>query len=143
MNTDTAVLARAALEAARPGLVELSHRIHADPEIGYEEHHAAAWLAEALEEAGFEVQRGVAGLATAVVGSRGPGPLHVAICAEYDALPGVGHACGHNVICTAALGAALALAPVAERLGLRVSVSGHRPRRAVAARSPSWRRAAA
>jgi amidohydrolase len=124
MNADIPGLARAALESARPGLIELSHRIHADPEIGYEEHHAAAWLAEALEVAGFEVQRGVAGLATGLVGSRGPGPLHVAICAEYDALPGVGHACGHNVICTAALGAALALAPVAERLGLRVSVLG-------------------
>ena len=61
-------------------------------------------------QAGFEVQRGVAGMPTAVVGSRGPGPLHVAICAEYDALPSVGHACGHNVICTAALGAGLALA---------------------------------
>ena len=124
MNADIPALARAALEAARPGLVELSHRIHADPEVGFEEHHASAWLAEALEEAGFEVQRGVAGMATAFVGSRGPGPLHVALCAEYDALPGVGHACGHNVICTAALGAGLALAPVAERLGLRVSVVG-------------------
>ena len=61
---------------------------------------------------------------TAVLGSRGPGPLHVALCAEYDALPGVGHACGHNVICAAALGAGLALAPVVERLGLRVSVLG-------------------
>ncbi len=124
MNADIPALTRAVLEAARPGLVELSHRIHADPEVGFEEHHASAWLAEALEEAGFDVQRGTAGMATAFVGSRGPGPLHVALCAEYDALPGVGHACGHNVICTAALGAGLALATVAERLGLRVSVVG-------------------
>lgn len=124
MNADIPSLVRAALEAARPDLVELSHRIHANPEVGYEEHQASAWLAEALEAGGFEVQRGVAGLPTAVMGSRGPGPLHVVLCAEYDALPGVGHACGHNVICTAALGAALALAPVVERLGLRVSVMG-------------------
>jgi amidohydrolase len=124
MNTDLSTLARATLEAARPGLVELSHRIHAHPEPGFEEHLASAWLAEALEAAGFAVQRGVAGMATAVVGSVGPGPLHVAFCAEYDALPGVGHACGHNVICTAALGAGLALAPIAERLGLKVSVVG-------------------
>ncbi len=95
-----------------------------DPEVGFEEHHAAARVADTLEAAGFEVQRGVAGMPTAVLGSRGPGPLHVALCAEYDALPGVGHACGHNVICAAALGAGLALAPVVERLGLRVSVLG-------------------
>ena len=61
---------------------------------------------------------------TAVVASVGDGPLHVAICAEYDALPGVGHACGHNVICTAGLGAALALAPVADELGLKVTLLG-------------------
>ncbi len=124
MNADVPVLVRAALEAARPGLLALSHRIHANPEVGFEEQQASAWLAEALEAGGFEVRRGVAGMPTALVGSRGPGPLHVALCAEYDALPGVGHACGHNVICAAALGAGLALAPVVERLGLRVSVMG-------------------
>ena len=124
MNADVPALVRATLEAARPGLVELSHRIHAEPEIGYQEHLASGWLATELEAAGFEVRRGVAGMATAIAGSVGPGPLHVVICAEYDALPGVGHACGHNVICAAALGAGLALAPVAERLGLRVTVAG-------------------
>ncbi len=61
---------------------------------------------------------------TAVVASVGSGPLHVAICSEYDALPGVGHACGHNVICTAGLGAALALAPLADELGLKVTLLG-------------------
>ena len=115
---------RAALEAAHPGLIELSHRIHAHPEVGHEEHRASGWLAEALEAAGFATERGVAGMTTAVVGSIGPGPLHVALCAEYDALPAIGHACGHNIICAAALGAGLALAPVAAALGLRVSVMG-------------------
>jgi amidohydrolase len=124
MNVDVPSLVRVALEAARPELVELSHRIHEHPELGYEEVRASAWVADVLEAAGFEVRRGVAGMPTAITGTRGPGPLHVALCAEYDALPGVGHACGHNVICAAAVGAALALAPVAERLGLRVSLLG-------------------
>jgi amidohydrolase len=124
MTVDAYGSARAALDAAHPGLVEVSHRIHAHPEVGYEEWQASALLAEALEAAGFTVQRGVAGMATAVAGSIGPGPLHVAICAEYDALPVVGHACGHNVICAAALGAGRALAPVATGLGLKVSVFG-------------------
>jgi amidohydrolase len=117
-------VSRAALEAAHPSLIELSHRIHASPELGYEEHQAAGWLADRLEQAGFTTERGIGDMPTAIVGSIGSGPLHVAVCAEYDALPGVGHACGHNVICAAALGAGLALAPVVEQLGLRVSVMG-------------------
>jgi len=116
--------ARATLEAAHPGLIELSHRIYDNPELGFEEEQAAAWLAQALEAAGFETQRGYGDMRTAVVGSVGSGPLHVAICSEYDALPGVGHACGHNVICTAGLGAALALAPLADELGLKVTLLG-------------------
>lgn len=116
--------ARAVLEAAHPQLIELSHRIHANPELGYEERQASGWLADALESAGFDVERGAAGMETALLGSIGPGPLHIVMCAEYDALPVVGHACGHNVICTAALGAGLALAPVADSLGLKVSVLG-------------------
>jgi amidohydrolase len=124
MIPDPQVVSRATLEAAHPRLIQLSHRIHDHPELGYEEHQAAGWLAEALAEAGFATERGVAGMPTAIMGSTGPGPLHVALCAEYDALPAVGHACGHNVICTAALGAGLALAPVAASLGLKVSVFG-------------------
>jgi amidohydrolase len=117
-------VARGILSDAHPGLIELSHRIHANPELGYEEKLASGWLADSLEEAGFAVQRGAADMETAVVGSIGPGPLHIAICAEYDALPKVGHACGHNVICTASLGAGLALAPLADALGLRLTVLG-------------------
>lgn len=122
--TDANASARAALETALPGLVELSHRIYENPEIGYEEVQAAGWLSDALEAAGFAVQRGYADMPTAFVASVGSGPLHIVICAEYDALPEVGHACGHNVICTAALGAAVALQPVAEELGLKVTVIG-------------------
>ncbi len=124
MTTDAYDRARATLEAAHPGLIELSHRIYQNPELGYEEVEAAAWLADALEAAGFETQRGYGEMPTAVVASVGTGDLHIAICSEYDALPDVGHACGHNVICTAGLGAALALAPLADELGLKVSLLG-------------------
>lgn len=122
--TDANAQARAALEAAHPGLVELSHRIYENPELGYEEVQAAAWLTDALETAGFGVQRGFADMPTAFVATTGSGPLHIVICAEYDALPEIGHACGHNVICTAALGAGIALKPVAEGLGLKVTILG-------------------
>jgi amidohydrolase len=122
--TDANATARDTLEAAHPGLIELSHRIYENPELGYEEVKAAGWLADALESAGFEIQRGYADMPTAFVASTGPGPLNVVVCAEYDALPAVGHACGHNVICTAALGAALALEPLAHELGLKVTVLG-------------------
>ncbi len=124
MTSDAYGTARAALEAAHPELVELSHRIYQNPELGYQEVQATAWLTDVLERAGFDVQRGYGEMPTAFVAGIGSGPLHIAICAEYDALPSVGHACGHNVICTAALGAALALAPLADELGLKISVLG-------------------
>jgi len=124
MTNDAYSTARAALDAAHPGLIELSHRIYQNPEIGYEEVQASGWLCDALEAAGYAVQRGYGEMPTAFVASFGSGSLHVAICAEYDALPAVGHACGHNVICTAALGAAIALAPLADELGLKVTVLG-------------------
>jgi amidohydrolase len=116
--------AREACEKARADLISLSHRIHATPELGFEEKNASGWLAEMLGSAGFEVERGVAQMPTALVARAGGGPLHVAICAEYDALPGVGHACGHNIIAAMAAGAGMALAPIAEELGLTVSVVG-------------------
>ncbi len=122
--TDPKEIARARLERAHPALISLSHWIHANPELGYQETLAAGWLIEWLEKTGFSVERNVAGLETAFVGSYGNGPLSVAIVAEYDALPEVGHACGHNVIAAAAIGAGVALAGVADQLGLRVEVVG-------------------
>lgn len=124
MTADQYGSVRAALEAAHPGLIELSHRIYEHPELGYEEHQAAGWVADILAEAGFTVERGYGDMPTAVVATVGSGPLHLVICAEYDALPAVGHACGHNVICAAALGAGIALAPLADELGLTLSVLG-------------------
>jgi amidohydrolase len=116
--------ARRRLRAGAERLVELSHRIHAHPELGFEEELASAWCAEALEAAGFEVERGVAGLPTAFRARAGEGPLRVGICCEYDALPEVGHACGHNVIAASAVGAGLSLATLASELGVTIEVFG-------------------
>ena len=105
-------------------LVELSHRIHANPELAFEETRASAWVAEALAAAGFEVEHGCYELPTAVRATAGTGPVHIGICAEYDALPEIGHACGHNIIAAAAVGAGAALAGMADDLGLTVTVLG-------------------
>lgn len=124
MTTDMHRAARAAVEAAHAGLIELSHRIYENPELGFEEVRASGWLADELERSGFAVQRGYDEMPTAFVATTGQGSLRVVICAEYDALPEVGHACGHNVICTAALGAGIALAPLADELDLKLTVLG-------------------
>ena len=116
--------ARERLAAAETELLALSRRIHGRPELAFEEEHAAGWIADVLDAAGFRVERGVCDLPTAFVARAGSGPLHVAICAEYDALPEIGHACGHNVIAALAVGAGLAAARVADEVGLTVSVFG-------------------
>jgi len=105
-------------------LIELSHRIHANPELGFAETKASGWLADELERAGFDVARGTAGLATAFRATYGDGALNIGICAEYDALSRIGHACGHNIIAAASIGAGLALATVARELGVTVTVLG-------------------
>ncbi|MCH8949688.1 MAG: amidohydrolase [Chloroflexi bacterium] len=112
------------LDRARDDLVELSHRIHAHPELKFEEEQASSWLAALLSDNGFAVERGAYDLPTAFVARAGSGPLHIAICAEYDALPAIGHACGHNIIATAAAGAGIAAAEVADEAGLTVTVFG-------------------
>ncbi len=116
--------ARAALERVRERLIGVSHTLHAHPEIAYEEERSAEVLSEAFSDAGFGVERGVAGLPTAFVATRGSGPLKIGICVEYDALPGIGHACGHNVIAASSLGAAVALAEVADDIGVTVTALG-------------------
>jgi amidohydrolase len=116
--------ARERLESARSSLLDLSHRIHAKPELGFEEEHASAWLCEALDQAGFRVEKGVAGLPTAFVARAGHGPLSIGICAEYDCLPGIGHACGHNLIAAMSVGAGIAAAKIADDAGVTVTVLG-------------------
>jgi amidohydrolase len=116
--------ARELLTEAHPALVGLSHWIHANPELGYEETLASGWVAEWMQSAGFDVRVGVAGMDTAIVATSGTGSFRVALCAEYDALPAVGHACGHNVIAASSVGAAIALAAVADELDMRVTLFG-------------------
>ena len=106
-------------------LLRISRAIHANPELAFEEHEAASLLVAALREAGLEVEAGVHGLETAFSAEFGAdGSPCVALLAEYDALPKMGHACGHNLIATASVGAGLALASLADRLPGRVRVLG-------------------
>jgi len=116
--------ARERLNQARASLLSLSHRIHAHPELGFEEQQACSWLAEMLDDAGFAVRTGIYELPTAFIARAGSGPLNIGIMAEYDSLPGVGHACGHNLIAAMAAGAAMALAKVADDAGITVTVIG-------------------
>ncbi|MFT3887568.1 MAG: amidohydrolase [Arachnia sp.] len=114
-----------AVDALRPELEALAVSLYEEPEIGFEEHRSVAKIAELLAAHGVEAEVGVYGLETAFrasVGS-GDGP-HFAVLAEYDALPGVGQACGHNIISGIGIGAFLAAAPIAERLGARLSLIG-------------------
>ena len=116
--------ARAAFESAEHELRGLSRWMYDHPEVAYEEFETSAKLVEYLSEKGFAVEYPAYGLATAFaarIGSRGP---EVVICCEIDALPEVGHACGHNIIATSAIGAGIALAPIIEDLGIRVTILG-------------------
>ena len=110
--TDTAISIEDAVAGITPDALDLSHRVHANPEIAFEERQAARWTAELLERGGFEVTAPIGGLETAFVarwkGDR-PGPV-IAYAGEYDALPEVGHGCGHNLMCSSSAGAAVAAA---------------------------------
>lgn len=105
-------------------LVDASHQIHAHPELNYEEHFAHELLTDLLAAQGVEPVRHAYDLATAFDSSYGNGGPVVAVLCEYDALPGVGHACGHNIIATAGLGAGLAAAAVADAAGGTVRIMG-------------------
>jgi amidohydrolase len=106
-----------AVDRLADDLEQLSHRIHQNPELAYQEVKAARWLSEFLTAQGFKVEQGVGGVETAFCGTieTGAGPT-LAIMCEYDALPGIGHACGHNVIATAGAGAGAALAAARDGL---------------------------
>src|SRR3990172_1983846 len=107
MTLDSAkAAARAAVDAARTDLIDISLDIHAHPERAMGERRASAFLSDRLEERGFAVERGAFGVETAFRARWGEGPVTIAYLCEYDALPEIGHACGHNLIATAGLGAA-------------------------------------
>ncbi|MEX2227609.1 MAG: M20 family metallopeptidase [Dehalococcoidia bacterium] len=112
------------VDAHADELVALSMRIHANPELAFHEVQASAWLADFLEKEHFEVTRGIAGLPTAFRAVAGEGRPTVAIIAEYDALPGIGHGCGHNIIATTAVGAGIAVRSVIDAFEGAVQVIG-------------------
>ena len=105
-------------------LLHASHEIHAHPELNFEEHFAHDLLVEQLRSAGLDTTAHAYGVDTAFEASAGQQGFNVAVLCEYDALPGIGHACGHNVIATAGLGAGLAAAAVAEQAGGRLRIMG-------------------
>ncbi|GJF17181.1 amidohydrolase [Mycolicibacterium cyprinidarum] len=113
-----------AVNRRRSDLLELSHSLHAEPELAFAEHRSCAKTQALVAERGFDITVAPAGLDTAFRADYGNGPLVIGICAEYDALPGIGHACGHNIIASSAVGTALALAEVADELGLTVVLLG-------------------
>jgi len=115
---------RAAVDAARDDLIRISREIHSHPELALHEQHAVGQLVPFLERNGFAVRRGVYGLETAFRGEWGHGPTTIAVCAEYDALPEIGHACGHNLIATAGVGAAVALIKAIDPADARVVILG-------------------
>ncbi len=124
--TDPKRKIREAIEAYAPKLKEIAAFIGAHPELGHEEFQASSLLADELESLGYRVERGTLGLHTAFIAeyrSAKPGPT-VALLAEYDALPDIGHACGHHLICTMALGAACGLRAVADETGGTIRVYG-------------------
>jgi amidohydrolase len=116
--------AESAVRTVGDSLIELSHDLHAHPELGFEEHHAVAATTSLLEAHGFDLERGACGIETAFVATSGTGPVRIGICVEYDALPDVGHACGHNIIAASSIGAAIGLAAVADEVGATVVALG-------------------
>ena len=116
---EKARLARA-VAAASGEILDLSHRIHANPEPAFEEFQASSWVADVLRAHDFEVQHPAGRLATAIKavrrGGRGSDGPRIGILAEYDALPGLGHGCGHNTMAASGVGAAIALASIADEL---------------------------
>lgn len=108
----------------RAALKELALKIHDNPETGFNENRAADWLTDYLEQNGFSIERGICGLPTAFRASYGDTGPAIALIAEYDALPGLGHACGHNIICTSTIGAAVAVRAIAGMPSGRIIVIG-------------------
>ncbi|MGP3769197.1 amidohydrolase [Streptomyces sp. SDT5-1] len=105
-------------------VLAMSRALHARPELSFQETESAAAVSALLAEGGFTVEHGSGGLPTAFTATVGSGELIVALCVEYDALPDVGHACGHNLIAGASVAAALALAPHVDELGITLKAIG-------------------
>jgi amidohydrolase len=116
--------AKDSVQSQRQQLIQLSVNIHDNPELGFKEEKASAWLTKYLEDNGFHVERGIAGLTTAFRATYGQGSPRIAVLAEYDALPKIGHGCGHNIIGVSAVGAAVASKSVVDQLGGSIIAMG-------------------
>jgi amidohydrolase len=116
--------AKDSVESQRQQLIQLSLNIHDNPELGFKEEKASAWLTNYLEDNGFRVERGIVGLATAFRATYGRKNPRIAVLAEYDALPKIGHGCGHNIIAASAVGASVASKSIIDQLGGSVVVLG-------------------
>ncbi|UCH42880.1 MAG: M20 family metallopeptidase [Dehalococcoidales bacterium] len=112
------------IDAHQEQITELSRKIHENPEVGFHEVLAAAWLTDYLQDKGFSIEHGTGGLATAFTASYGQGKPVIALIAEYDALPELGHACGHNLIAASATGAAIAARAVTDQFNGNIMVIG-------------------
>ena len=123
-HTNLKEQARQRVADQRPRLEELNLWLHDNPETAYEEYQSSERLAQTLEGYGFTVEYPAYGLETSFAARSGQEGPELVICAEYDALPGIGHACGHNIIASAAVGAGLALQPLTDELGFRLTVLG-------------------
>ncbi len=127
MQSGRAAIISNAVDALRDELIGISRDVHAHPELNYEERYSSALLADVMERHGFQTERGAGGIETAfrstLNGGAGPGPT-VAFLAEYDALPEIGHGCGHNLIAISNIGAALALKDVMADVPGRIVLLG-------------------
>jgi amidohydrolase len=112
------------IESQRQQLIQLSLKIHDNPELGFQEEKASTWLSDYLKDNGFHVEKGIADLPTAFRATYGQGNPRVALLAEYDALPGLGHGCGHNIIAASAVGAGIASKLAVDTLGGSIVVLG-------------------
>ncbi len=105
-------------------IIDVSNKIHSEPELGHQEYKASKLLVEELKKHGYSVEYGVSGMKTAFIAKKGKGSPRIGVLAEYDALPGIGHACGHNLIATSALGAAIGLSEIIDKMGGTVIIYG-------------------
>jgi amidohydrolase len=112
------------VESQKKQLIQLSLNIHDNPELGFKEEKASAWLTGYLEDNGFHVEQGIAGLATAFRATYGEASPRIALLAEYDALPKIGHGCGHNIIGVSAVGAGIASKHIIDQSGGSIVVLG-------------------
>ena len=112
------------INTERPQLTELALKIHDNPELGLQEFKACEWLTQYLAKRDFAIEKGICEMPTAFRATYGKGKPCIGLLAEYDALPGVGHACGHNLICTIAIGAAVASKQIVDQCGGSIVVIG-------------------